>query len=1092
MDLSETTIDDKGLATFADFKNLRHLVLKETNVTGSSIESLSGLEHLEVINLFASQLTDEGLAKFSSFKNLKRLYVADTEVTESAVKKLRELSPRLKVSYLNAKKVIAAFKEKDVALVKKLEALGIKSLSKTPNDHLLAKLKSNTKKYGLIINNKQVKVSVSSESVHTPQGGLNKFFGPITEPLNFAFHSAPEKKPWVRLDLNSKFTLTSFYLMNRMDGGASIFERAKGLELQSLKDDGKWETIWTAKRFAKSWAVDLTGVNVSKRKAKSYRFIINNDNESNFHLSNLLFFGIEDTMQFGTLLNQEIKVSVISDSEYSLGNNPQDFVSIKESDLEHTFHTDAESQPWVRLDFDEKHRINYFHLKNRSALLERSKGLQFERLKEDGKWESIWKSEKAAQEWRVNLMHLKIEQREAQSYRFIIYPPSGKTYMHPKHVSVFGEEASAPDHSSSESNPTLDVTGDGEWTYIVENGWGKVPGHDHIGSTHGGVVVDKAGNVYVSTDGPNGIIVYDENGEFLRTLAEDSARCHGLCINEEEGKEYIYAAVMGHMVKFDLSGNIVMRIEGSKIPEHQWQKGTAVAVAPNGDIFIADGYGSNIIFKYNKNGDFIKKFGLRGRKEGQFITCHGLIVDKRNIETPLLIVCDRENKRLQHFDLEGNFVKIPITGLRRPCAMAIWSDYMVVAELAGRAVLLDKDYRIISKLGDNPEVKQRANFGVNPKDWKEGVFTAPHGCSFDAKGNIYVQDWNKWGRITKLQLKKNLTEGDLEKLLKNKVEFSKHQNHQRSLIDLVLDGIESDPEKYGVIIKNKQADVNVSSVSTYAPKGGINKFFGPVKEPLTFSFCTEKENKPWIQLDLKSQFTITGFHLMNRTDGGTGIFKRAKGLELQRLKDDKTWETIWKAKEFGESWTVDLTDLDVVKRKSKSYRYILNNEKTSFFHLSNLSLFGIEDTTQFGHLLNNLIKVSVISDSEYSFGNNPQDFISVKEPEIDYTFHTDEESQPWVRLDFKEKHRINYFHLKNRPTLFERSKGLQLERLKEDGKWESVWKSKEAAKEWRVNLTDLKVENRESKSFRFIIYPTSGTTYMHPKYLRVFGEKVLD
>ena len=101
-------------------------------------------------------------------------------------------------------------------------------------------------------------------------------------------------------------------------------------------------------------------------------------------------------------------------------------------------------------------------------------------------------------------------------------------------------------------------------------------------------------------------------------------------------------------------------------------------------------------------------------------------------------------------DTNGNVIAIPITGLRRPCATAIRGDKLLVAELAGRAVLLDKDFKILSELGDNPVVEQRAKFGVPPKDWKEGVFTAPHGCAIDYDGNLYIQDWNKWGRITKL------------------------------------------------------------------------------------------------------------------------------------------------------------------------------------------------------------------------------------------------------------------------------------------------------------------------------------------------------
>ena len=281
--------------------------------------------------------------------------------------------------------------------------------------------------------------------------------------------------------------------------------------------------------------------------------------------------------------------------------------------------------------------------------------------------------------------------------------------------------------------------------------WGKIPGHDHIGSTHGGIVVAKNGDVYVSTDGPHGIIQYKNDGTFVRSLGPRTKRFHGLNIREQDGKEYIYAAGMQRVCKLDLDGNILLTLNGpTHPPEHKWTKATAVAVAPNGDFFIADGYASNVIFKYDKTGTFIKKFGGGGRQEGQFVTSHGLAVDDRNPEQPVLIVCDRENKRLQLFDMDGNFLRVAATDLRRPCSIAISNGHMLVAELAGRTVLLDKDYKILSVLGDNPDEKQRANFGVPPEQWQDGVFTAPHGCAFDADGNIYVEDWNKWGRITKL------------------------------------------------------------------------------------------------------------------------------------------------------------------------------------------------------------------------------------------------------------------------------------------------------------------------------------------------------
>ena len=89
--------------------------------------------------------------------------------------------------------------------------------------------------------------------------------------------------------------------------------------------------------------------------------------------------------------------------------------------------------------------------------------------------------------------------------------------------------------------------------------------------------------------------------------------------------------------------------------------------------------------------------------------------------------------------------------LRRPCAVSIKGDYAAVAELQGRVVVTDKTGKIVATLGDNPDQKQWAAFKLAPEFWQDGIFIAPHGVAFDAAGNIFVQDWNYIGRLTKLR-----------------------------------------------------------------------------------------------------------------------------------------------------------------------------------------------------------------------------------------------------------------------------------------------------------------------------------------------------
>ena len=522
-------------------------------------------------------------------------------------------------------------------------------------------------------------------------------------------------------------------------------------------DGNDWQDVWTSTQVKAAWNIDLTRVKMAKRQAKHFRLMIPGDTAT-LHLQQVLLWGKilpptssiaafdKDKAKFGERITPHAEVTVSSTTQHDPPDGLQALIQNEDNGLAFAFHTQNEDHPWVRFSYEHAITLTGLNLVNRSDAPERAQGISLESSKDGTEWQPLWTPTTTEPFWNIDLTQIPAVKRHAKYFRLIIKTPAT---LNLGQVRMWGKQT-----SSLTTTPTTApraTTGQGEWTYEVVPDWGHVPGHDHIGSTHGGIVIDQSGKVYVSTDGPNGLIVYNSDGSFIKTFGKKSRRYHGLNIYQENGQEYIYAAGMHHVTKLDLDGNIILKIEGAKQdPANTWAKATAVAVAPNGDIFIADGYGSSVIFKYDKTGTFIKQFGLRGREEGQFITSHGLTIDARDPSNPLLMVCDRENLRLQHFDLDGNFVNVAINGLRRPCAAAIWKDYVLVAELAGRAVILDKDNQIISVLGDNPDTTQRANFKVPPEQWQDGVFTAPHGCSFDHEGNVYIEDWNKWGRITKL------------------------------------------------------------------------------------------------------------------------------------------------------------------------------------------------------------------------------------------------------------------------------------------------------------------------------------------------------
>jgi hypothetical protein len=334
---------------------------------------------------------------------------------------------------------------------------------------------------------------------------------------------------------------------------------------------------------------------------------------------------------------------------------------------------------------------------------------------------------------------------------------------------------SALAHSETNTPPPADdtkwntpvTTGSGVHTYQTVPNWAQIPGKLQLGPTHGSVIVDKQGLVYVSTDSTNGFYVFGADGKLLKTMAPELSGVHGMVIREENGKEYVYGGQVknARAVKFTLAGEIVLSLpypkEANAYPEGKGYKPTSVAVAPNGDIFVADGYGLSLIHKYDAKGNYLKTFGGKGKEDGKFMVCHGIAIDTRPGK-PLLLVCDRENRRLQHYDLDGNFIATLVTNLRRPCAVSIHGDNVAIAELEGRVTILDKNNQPVSYLGDNPDRTLWAKFDVSPDLWQPGVFTAPHGLTYDAAGNLYVQDWNKTGRVTKL-IKANHTASTTKK-----------------------------------------------------------------------------------------------------------------------------------------------------------------------------------------------------------------------------------------------------------------------------------------------------------------------------------------
>ncbi len=177
---------------------------------------------------------------------------------------------------------------------------------------------------------------------------------------------------------------------------------------------------------------------------------------------------------------------------------------------------------------------------------------------------------------------------------------------------------------------------------------------------------------------------------------------------------------------------------------------TNLAIAPNGDIYVGDGYGSSYVNQYNSKGEYIRTFGGKGKEAGRLDCPHGIALDGRG-KTHVLLVADRANARIQRFTLEGKSIDF-VDGTKLPCHFGFFKNGdVVVPDLGARVTLLDRNNKVIVQLGDDSASKWRETRTQPRTAFQPGKFVAPHGACFDHKGNIFVVEWVEVGRVSKLR-----------------------------------------------------------------------------------------------------------------------------------------------------------------------------------------------------------------------------------------------------------------------------------------------------------------------------------------------------
>jgi len=243
----------------------------------------------------------------------------------------------------------------------------------------------------------------------------------------------------------------------------------------------------------------------------------------------------------------------------------------------------------------------------------------------------------------------------------------------------------------------------------------KLPEGRAFGSTSG-VDIDKNGHIWIAercganscagkTDAP--ILEYDASGKLLQSFGSGMFIFpHGLTVDKDgnvwvtdgQGKDNL-----GHQVfKFSPQGKVLMTLGKAGVAgdgPDTFNQPNAVAVAPNGDIFVGDGHsvgrGNARVVKFSKDGKFIKQWGGHGSDPGQFEMPHALAFDSKG----RLFVADRGNNRIQIFDQDGKFI-------------AQWPQFSRPS-----GIFIDKND--VLYVADS-ESTDRDGYGHNP-GWKRGI-----------------------------------------------------------------------------------------------------------------------------------------------------------------------------------------------------------------------------------------------------------------------------------------------------------------------------------------------------------------------------------
>ncbi|MGJ8733668.1 MAG: twin-arginine translocation signal domain-containing protein [Cellulophaga sp.] len=325
------------------------------------------------------------------------------------------------------------------------------------------------------------------------------------------------------------------------------------------------------------------------------------------------------------------------------------------------------------------------------------------------------------------------------------------------------------------SKPEQTILGHGDYTYKVHNNWAQISAvHNPLLNCHEMEMDSKGRLIMIGDHTKNNIVIFDKSGKVLDAWGTAYPGGHGLTISNEGGEDFLFLADSGwylnktgkwikhngRITKTTTDGKVLFDI-GHPQTIGVYEPGenfcpTEIAIGPNGDIYVADGYGQDYILHYNYKGEFIRRWGGHNNANTDYNlqNAHGVAIDYRDKNKPMVVCTSRNEQCFKWFTLNGVYVKtlkLPNMQVCRPVfddtnlyAGVCWSQPKVGKtnwkDHTGFVTILENDKVVSNPGGTEPEYikgELQKSYQLKNKPILHG-----HDVCVDEDKNLYICQWN--------------------------------------------------------------------------------------------------------------------------------------------------------------------------------------------------------------------------------------------------------------------------------------------------------------------------------------------------------------